>query len=341
MARDIVETDTIGADDSTPGILRLFLKNLPAQLPSTSNVADGYVLTINNGEGAWLPTTVGEDTQARDNITALQADVGAVEASLGTINGDITALENGMTAVNGRVDGVQAAVAAVRQVPAGGSSGQVLIRDSADPAGYRWTDADLGGGEQGEPGSKIYIQPGAPLAGFGLNADMYIDESSALLNYYYKESGSWVLQGTLRGAEGQPGAAGTTFRYGNTVPASGLGVNGDTYYHTTTYDMYQKIAGTWTVIGNLRGAPGTTGAKGNTFASWSFNGNGDSYFHTPMAITLQTPQIRNGATVVFAYSVDGTTFSTATFPLSMVSNSVLRARASNVNTWATAASAGS
>jgi hypothetical protein len=49
---------------------------------------------------------------------------------------------------------------------------------------------------------------------------------------------------------------------GTTVPASGLGVNGDLYLRTTTGDVYQKASGAWSIVGNIMGPAGATGATG-------------------------------------------------------------------------------
>jgi hypothetical protein len=40
------------------------------------------------------------------------------------------------------------------------------------------------------------------------------------------------------------------------------GIDGDYYLNTTTYDLFQKIAGTWTVVANLKGATGSQGPQG-------------------------------------------------------------------------------
>jgi len=46
------------------------------------------------------------------------------------------------------------------------------------------------------------------------------------------------------------------------APGGGLGNNGDYYLNTTSGDVYKKIAGIWTIEGNIKGANGTNGTDG-------------------------------------------------------------------------------
>lgn len=340
MAREFVQTDTIGADLSIPGQVKFFIRNIPGSLPDLTGVADGWFLTAVGGQATWTNVAVAEDQLARDLVAEVANNLDTATTDISDLFDAVNLIVEEQGTQNTDITNLQSSYDDLRLVPSGGTAGQALI---VAPNGVDLTFGNVAssGGTPGAAGSKIYSEAGVPANTLGADSDIYINETSTNLDYYQKVSGSWVLQGTLKGTKGDTGTAGTTFRFGSTVPASGLGVNGDTYYHTGTYDLYQKSGGAWSVVGNLRGAPGTAGAKGNTFASWSFNGNGDSYFQTPVAMTLQTPQIRNGATIVFAYSTDGTTFSTATFPLSMAANSIVRARATNVSGWASAAAAGS
>jgi len=55
------------------------------------------------------------------------------------------------------------------------------------------------------------------------------------------------------------GVDGATWTTGTTVPSSGTGANGDLFLLTTTEGVYKKIAGTWTLITNIKGAAGTNG----------------------------------------------------------------------------------
>jgi hypothetical protein len=41
------------------------------------------------------------------------------------------------------------------------------------------------------------------------------------------------------------------------------GINGDYYLNTATYDLFQKVAGVWTLVCNLKGATGEQGPQGD------------------------------------------------------------------------------
>ncbi len=68
------------------------------------------------------------------------------------------------------------------------------------------------------------------------------------------------------GTPGTPGTPGSRWYQGEGEPAGGIGINGDFYLNvspiTGTGDLYQKAAGIWTLIGNLRGAQGIQGIQG-------------------------------------------------------------------------------
>jgi hypothetical protein len=121
------------------------------------------------------------------------------------------------------------------------------------------------------------------------------------------------------GGPGDPGDPGVQFYFGTGVPAGGLGVDGDVYLRTANDDLYQKISGTWTVIGNLRGA---TGAAGDGIASYLWQSESPPQtgthkrFYTDRAGTLQwcRAEVENGdgsATANFDVLYDGTTIYTS------------------------------
>lgn len=64
------------------------------------------------------------------------------------------------------------------------------------------------------------------------------------------------------GAAGAKGADGATWLSGTAAPTT-QGKDGDYYINTSTYDVYNKVSGTWTEVGNIKGATGATGAKGD------------------------------------------------------------------------------
>ena len=58
---------------------------------------------------------------------------------------------------------------------------------------------------------------------------------------------------------GGGGGGGSTWFDGAGVPSSGTGSNGDYYLNTTNGDVYNKSAGTWSVVGNIKGPQGDAG----------------------------------------------------------------------------------
>jgi hypothetical protein len=64
------------------------------------------------------------------------------------------------------------------------------------------------------------------------------------------------------GIEGPPGVDGATWHSGAGAPAAGLGVNGDLYLRTSNSEVYEKVAGAWVELVNLKGAKGDEGSPG-------------------------------------------------------------------------------
>ncbi len=103
------------------------------------------------------------------------------------------------------------------------------------------------------------------------------------------------------GTPGDPGQPGSQFYSGTTVPDSGLGINGDYYIRTTTYDLYKRASGSWGILLNFKGAAGVDAPTPNavslstssTITTGEFNYliefTGSSGFTT----TLPTP-VSNG-----------------------------------------------
>lgn len=56
------------------------------------------------------------------------------------------------------------------------------------------------------------------------------------------------------------GADGSKIYQGSSAPLSADGKNGDIYINTTSYDLYQKASGSWSIIGNVRGPASGLGA---------------------------------------------------------------------------------
>jgi hypothetical protein len=72
------------------------------------------------------------------------------------------------------------------------------------------------------------------------------------------------------GPRGPAGIDGSRWLHGNSAPGAGTGNDGDYYLDTVTYDVFNKAAGLWTKVGNIKGSPGSVGAAGS---KW-FNASG-------------------------------------------------------------------
>lgn len=64
------------------------------------------------------------------------------------------------------------------------------------------------------------------------------------------------IDNTFTGPTGATGPAGSTWYNGSGAPSNGSGSNGDYYLDTSNGDVYQKAAGSWAVVANIRGASG-------------------------------------------------------------------------------------
>ena len=64
------------------------------------------------------------------------------------------------------------------------------------------------------------------------------------------------------GPAGPQGVAGSSFLTDEGVPANTYGANGDVYLDTTTFNLYKKVEGVWTELGNIKGGQGEPGPEG-------------------------------------------------------------------------------
>lgn len=128
----------------------------------------------------------------------------------------------------------------------------------------------IGGGSGGSADGKLLAGNGAPSVGLGLDGDTYFDKTNKLL-YGPKAGGSWGTGSSTAGS----GAADGKLIIGSGAPASGTGLDGDTYFDKTNKLMYgPKTAGAWgtgTASGNGRfligdGAPASgLGVDGDVY----------------------------------------------------------------------------
>lgn len=69
------------------------------------------------------------------------------------------------------------------------------------------------------------------------------------------------------------GVVGASWLNGISDPSNVLGDTGDYYVNTTSWDVFEKVAGIWTLIGNIKGGDGTDGVDGENGSKW-YNGEG-------------------------------------------------------------------
>ena len=67
-----------------------------------------------------------------------------------------------------------------------------------------------------------------------------------------------------KGDKGDKGADGSTWLVGSIDPRSFEGKDGDLYLNITTWDVWHKVSGEWTLLGNIKGADGTGSGSEDT-----------------------------------------------------------------------------
>ena len=115
-------------------------------------------------------------------------------------------------------------------------------------------------GADGTDGNTVLSSNGIPDVAIGVNDDWCLDYAN--WNMYRKESGSWVLRGSVKGETGTAGAAGAKWYSSASDPSSAIGITGDYALNTASGDVFKRGAGGWTLDGNIKGATGATGAQG-------------------------------------------------------------------------------
>lgn len=113
------------------------------------------------------------------------------------------------------------------------------------------------------PTPTLLAQPGA----------WFLNTTSGELFEYQRLSG-WttltVLKGDV-GAQGVPGST-TQLRFGAGLPAGALGIEGDSYLDTDSYNVYGRTAAAWVFKGNLRGPAGADGVQASRLHTYVGNG---------------------------------------------------------------------
>lgn len=167
-----------------------------------------------------------------------------------------------------------------------GASGATGASGAQGPQGIQ--------GISGQNGRTIFNGTGIPSTGLGVDGDFYFrsgtydfygPKEGGLWNSFFNmvgptgatgpsgASGSVGPQGTTgvagpSGSQGPSGVDGRTIFSGTGIPINGLGLDGDYYFRTTTYDFYgPKDGGTWSSYFNMVGPTGATGPAGPSGAT--------------------------------------------------------------------------
>ncbi|MBQ9786435.1 MAG: metallophosphoesterase, partial [Clostridia bacterium] len=110
------------------------------------------------------------------------------------------------------------------------------------------------------------------------------------------------------GPAGPQGVAGSSFLTDEGVPTSADGANGDLYLDTTTFNLYKKVDGVWTELGNIKGEqgePGNPGEPGTPAVAPTVEINNDGYWIINGVPTEQKAQGEAGATPTVEINDDG------------------------------------
>lgn len=133
-------------------------------------------------------------------------------------------------------------------------------------------------GAAGARGSVWYVgattPPGAQSG--QLDGDYYMVTGSGRV--WKLVSGTWTDQGFNvagpTGSTGATGAAGTLWYQGTSLPSIPPAREGDLFFHTSNYNVYQVIGSSWSVIANIKGPQGDAGTAGTNGTNGSNGDNG-------------------------------------------------------------------
>lgn len=92
--------------------------------------------------------------------------------------------------------------------------------------------------------------------------EIELQNSGTYIQWRYVGDVSWINLISIAaitgadGTDGVDGMDGSIWYDGTGIPSGGLGSNGDYYLNNTNGDVYNKIAGTWTYVTNIKGTDG-------------------------------------------------------------------------------------
>ena len=136
-------------------------------------------------------------------------------------------------------------------LPPGGTTGQFLSKVNNTDYSVQWQTST-----GGLDGNTILFGNVAPISSQGVNDNFYLD--LVTWNFYQKITGSWVLQGNIKGDDGTNGTNGTNgVGIVSIIRTSGTGAAGTTDTYTITYT--NATTSTFNVVNGANGTNGTNG----------------------------------------------------------------------------------
>jgi len=164
-----------------------------------------------------------------------------------------------------------------------------------DPSIYTWVPA--------VEGVDWLTGSGAPSNNIGKIRTKYLDLDSGDV-YTKTGAAEWTLEGNLSGGDGD-----NWFNGVEDPPSASLGKNGDNYLVTGSGKHYEKVAGSWSLVGVLKGDDGTS----VTVSGSSIDGNGDTVVNfsdgSSTTISRGADGIAKGVKAIYATNATGTSAS--------------------------------
>ena len=124
-------------------------------------------------------------------------------------------------------------------------------------------------GIDGKDGNKLWVISIVPIDTVGNDGDVAINKTK--WDVYFKEGGTWVLQGNIKGEQGLQGVNGkdgNTWHSGEVQPQNTIGNDGDFYLDTLTFKVYKKENNAWVQKGIIKGDNGQQGLAGKNGTKW-------------------------------------------------------------------------
>jgi hypothetical protein len=173
------------------------------------------------------------------------------------------------------------------------------------------------------------------LAGSPQAGDLYLDTTTGSIFEFV--AGAWVAEGNVKGSPGAAGgpgpsgARGSLWSTGSGTPSlTGSEQAGDLYLDTATGNVYEVVAGTWTLEDNIQGPAGAAySCSATAFPGVNYDGC-DFHGHFYFSVNLVDAQFA-GANLASTYLYSASDFNNANFTGATITNSFLYNNATFVN----------